>query len=718
MSERAMVPGRTDPRMAGQPGRTASGLGQPAPAPGGFIGRHPGWSAVIAVAAVLLVWLIVADWPAGLTAALGRKRVVLNAVLNGITLGGLYFLVASGFTLIFGLMRNVNLAHGTLYLLGGYIGYVVGSATGSWLLAFAAAALAAALLGLVLQVAVFRRMEGQDLRQTLVTIGISICIGDLMLWVFGGDFYQIQAPDALLGAVQLPIVVATKSNGAAVLMTYPRVRLVVFAASVAIGVLMWLALNRTRIGMMIRAGVDDRDMLAASGKPVQLVFAAVFAFGAGLAGLAGVVGGTFQSLAPGEDTHFLLASLVVVIVGGMGSIPGAALGALLIGLSEQVGIVYAPAYSVVFTFLIMVAVLAFRPAGLLGRAVAPGRAGQAMPQLASAVRRPAPGAWPGVRPAPLVVAAALLLLPIAANGFFLVQVFGWALVLGLIALSLTLLAGYGGMVSLVQMTVAGIAGYMVAILGDSGIHTISLGWPWWVAVPVALAIAVAFGTLSGALAVRTAGIYTIMITLAIASAFFYFTLQNYAIFNGFTGFNRVLAPHALGVDWRAPVPFYYLALFWAGLGYLGVVRLRRVPFGLALQGARDNARRMAALGFNVTVHRVAAYAIASLMAAVGGVLLVWLNGEIAPGTAGVGPVIDILVIAVIGGIADPIGAFIGALIFVLLRTFASDALVAAGLDGQRFQLLIGLGFLLIVFFSPDGVLGLWARLRARRPARA
>ncbi len=293
---------------------------------------------------------------------------MLNAVLNGITLGGLYFLVASGFTLIFGLMKNVNLAHGTLYLLGGYLGYTISVATGSWLLAFVVAFLAAALLGIVLQLVIFRRMEGQDLRQTLVTIGVAIVVADLMLWIFGGDFYQIQTPDALYGATQLPVVVGAKSNGSAVYMTYPRVRLVIFAASVAIGVLMWLALNRTRIGLMIRAGVDDRDMLAASGVRIQRVFAAVFAFGAGLAGLAGVVGGTFQSLAPGEDTRFLLASLVVVIVGGMGSIPGAALGALLIGLSEQIGFIYIPTYTVVVTFLIMVLVLAFRPLGLLGKA--------------------------------------------------------------------------------------------------------------------------------------------------------------------------------------------------------------------------------------------------------------------------------------------------------------------------------------------------------------
>ena len=148
---------------------------------------------------------------------------------------------------------------------------------------------------------------------------------------------------------------------------YPMVRLVIFAAAVVIGIAMWLALNRTRVGMMVRAGVDDRDMLAATGVPIQLVFVVVFALGAGLAGIAGVVGGTFQSISPGEDTRFLLASLVVVIVGGMGSIPGAALGAVIIGLAEQLGSVYIPTYAIVVTFLIMVLVLALRPQGLLAR---------------------------------------------------------------------------------------------------------------------------------------------------------------------------------------------------------------------------------------------------------------------------------------------------------------------------------------------------------------
>jgi len=328
--------------------------------------RHPIWTAVFVLGAAVLLWAIFAPWPDWLVDLAGRKKLFLNALFNGITLGALYFLVASGFTLIFGLMRNVNLAHGSLYMLGGYIGYEVADATGWWILSFLAAFVVVGALGVVLQVAVFRRMEGQDLKQTLVTIGISIVLADLMLWVWGGDFYTILTPAWLTGPVDLPLITGiSRRTGEYMYLSYPIVRLVILVAAIAIGVGMWLALNRTRIGMLIRAGVDDREMLAATGVRIQRVFVLVFAFGAGLAGMAGVIGGTFQSVAPGEDIRFLLASLVVVIVGGMGSIPGAALGALLIGLAEQFGSVYAPTYAVVLTFLIMVLVLAFRPQGLI-----------------------------------------------------------------------------------------------------------------------------------------------------------------------------------------------------------------------------------------------------------------------------------------------------------------------------------------------------------------
>jgi branched-chain amino acid transport system permease protein len=329
--------------------------------------KSPLANILIVLAAALLLWLFLAAWPDWLTALIGAKKLFVTTIFNGVTLAGLYFLVASGFTLVFGLMRNVNLAHGSLYLFGAYVGFTVAEATGYWLIGVAAGFLAAAIAGALMQILVFRRMEGDELRQTLVTIGISIVAADLMLAVWSGNTYQFTTPAWLDGAVKTPIILAYRSNGAPVPMTYPFFRLVVLFAAVVIGIGLWLVLNRTRIGIMIRAGVDDRGMLSAAGVNVHVVFAIVFAIGAGLAGFAGVVGGTALSIAPGEDVRYLLASLVVVIVGGMGSITGAAIGALLIGLAEQIGLAYFPTYGIVLTFIIMVAVLAFRPQGIIGR---------------------------------------------------------------------------------------------------------------------------------------------------------------------------------------------------------------------------------------------------------------------------------------------------------------------------------------------------------------
>lgn len=315
--------------------------------------RHQRQGLIALVGLALLAGLLLTFGTGGI-----NLRLFALTLMNGLTLAGLYFLVASGFTLVFGLMRNVNLAHGSLYLFGGYIGYSTAALTGSWLLGVAVGFLATALIGLLLQSLVFRHMEGQALRQTLVTIALSIIAADLMLAYWGPIAYQFRIPDWLFGAVPIP--------GAGV--RYPTYRVAVLVAAVVIGVLLWLFLNRTRIGLMIRAGVDDRDMLAATGVNVQQVFCVTFAIGAGLAGLAGVLGGSYLSLAPGEDMRFLLASLIVVIVGGMGSITGAAVGALLIGLTEQFGLAYAPTYAPVYVFLIMVLVLAFRPRGILGQA--------------------------------------------------------------------------------------------------------------------------------------------------------------------------------------------------------------------------------------------------------------------------------------------------------------------------------------------------------------
>jgi branched-chain amino acid transport system permease protein len=335
-------------------------------------------------------------------------------------------------------------------------------------------------------------------------------------------------------------------------------------------------------------------------------------------------------------------------------------------------------------------------------------AGRAAVRTAGAPRAPRRRFTNPVRPRHVIVLALLLAYPWLVPPFFTFQIGAQSLALGLIALSLTFLAGSGGMISLAQMTVAGLAGYMLAIFGTAATDGVTLGWPWGLAVLVAIVVAVLAAAGIGWLSVRTEGIYTIMITLAIGVAFYYLALQNYAVFNGFQGMQKVFPPTLAGIYWRDPRPFYYLALACALAGYLFVVYLLRTPFGIALQGIRDNPRRMHALGFNVTAHRVAAYAVAGALAAVGGVLFTWYNGLVTPGSVGTGWLINILIIAVLGGMRHPVGAFLGAIVFVLLQNFAIDVF-----NRERFNLVIGVVFLVIVLFSRDGLLGWWAALSAR-----
>lgn len=326
------------------------------------------------------------------------------------------------------------------------------------------------------------------------------------------------------------------------------------------------------------------------------------------------------------------------------------------------------------------------------------------------MRRLFSGSWSfsDIHPASYIAAVFLLAYPAFTSDFFTYQIGAYSLLLGTVGLSLMMLAGYGGMVSLSQLTVAGFAGYMVAILGENSVGVMGLGWPWWLTTIAAVLSAATFSAFVGAVSVRTEGIYTIMITLAVAVAFFYFVRQNYGLFNGFTGYAGVEPPILFGIYWRDPIPFYYLTLAVSAGFFFAVIYAARSTFGLSLQAIRDNPRRMRALGYNVTLHRIAAYFFSGIIAGTAGVLLVWFNGRISPGSVGVDVVIDILVIAVVGGMRHPIGPFLGAIAFVLLENFAIDLI-----DRERFNTVIGVAFLLIVLFSPDGLLGLYEKAKAK-----
>jgi branched-chain amino acid transport system permease protein len=332
---------------------------------------------LLALVAFPVIWVLFIASGTTFGPAVSDPKDFLITLLNGITAAALYFIVASGFTLIFGLMRVVNMAHGAFFLLGGYIALRLqrdmvggGGALGlssaqvsfaQWVLPGLAAVAIVAGAGLIMQQLFLRWNQGQDLRQALITIAISIILADQMLAHFGGVAEDISWPGTFDKFVNLHVYG----------IQYTLTRLVILIIGLAVGGALWFWLKKTRTGMVIRAGVDDRDMVSAMGINIQLTFAIAFTVGSGLAGLGGVIGGSFASLAPGVDANWLLNSLVVVIIGGMGSLGGAAIGALLLGLTTNFAAAYLPAdytyYSIIFTFVLLAIVLAVRPLGLFGR---------------------------------------------------------------------------------------------------------------------------------------------------------------------------------------------------------------------------------------------------------------------------------------------------------------------------------------------------------------
>jgi branched-chain amino acid transport system permease protein len=335
---------------------------------------------LVAIAALVVIWIAIK--------AADNFSQFVTVTLNGLSLSALYFVVASGFTLIFGLMRVVNMAHGSLYLLGGYLalnfqqklfqedsgGLNLSLSAGGgggggeydligWLVPLLMGVLIIGVIGVALQQLFLRWNQGQDLRQALITIAISVIAADQMLAAYGGIAKDVKAPSSFPESVS----VSTVHVG------FFRLVIVVGSA-LLIGLGLWLLIKRTRYGKIVRAGVDDRDMVSALGINVQLVFAGAFFIGAMLAGYGGVLGGTMLSLQPGEDTAFLLNSLIVVIIGGMGSLAGAAIGAIALGLVDAYADVYLifgdtdlTNYSILLTFALLVIVLAVRPLGLFGR---------------------------------------------------------------------------------------------------------------------------------------------------------------------------------------------------------------------------------------------------------------------------------------------------------------------------------------------------------------
>jgi branched-chain amino acid transport system permease protein len=611
---------------------------------------------------------------------------ILVQFLTGLASAASLFLVAVGLSIIFGVTRIVNFAHGSFYMLGAYVAYSLVEALGGGALGFWGAVLLAALavgaIGVVVEVLVLRRIyRAPELFQLLATFGVVLVVQDLAQWIWG--------PEDLLGP-QAPGLDGSVTIAGEQLPEYD-LALIVLSPLVLGG--LWLLFRRTRWGTLVRAATQDREMVAALGVNQAWLFTSVFFLGAFLAGLGGAAqlpkGGADLLI----DLNIIAAAFVVVVVGGMGSITGAFLAAVLIGELNAFGILVFPEITLVLMFLVMAVVLVIRPWGLLGRPEAPdqARAGPAEPLLVPA-RKPHRWAW-------LALFAVLLVLPAIAGDFALVLSME-ILIAALFAYSLHFIMGPGGLVSFGHAAYFGLGAYGSALLVQH------LALPMELALAAAPLAAGLGALLFGWFCVRLSGVYLAMLTLAFAQITWSVAFQWY----GFTGGDDGL----LGVwpaDWAsARAAYYYLVLV---LTTGGIVFLRGVVFarfGYALRAGRDSPLRCDAIGIDVRRQRWLAFALAGALAGLAGGLYAFSKGSVFPDELSIPRSVDGLVMVLLGGVQTLSGPLFGAAAFTWLQDTISRL--------EFWRLILGVTIIVLVVLFPQGLGGVFRQLEERLHAGA
>ena len=606
-------------------------------------------------------------------------------LLNGLAGASSLFMVAAGLSLIFGVTRIVNFAHGSFYMLGIYaayslVGWISGNA-GFWL-ALPLAALAVGALGALVEIVLLRRIyKAPELFQLLATFALVLVIRDAVLWLWG--------PEELLGPRAPGLAGSVEILGR----QFPAYDLfLIFVGPVVLG-LVWLLLTRTRWGTLVRAATQDREMLGALGVNQAWLFTAVFALGSMLAGLGGALQLPREPANLDMDLSAIGSAFVIVVVGGMGSIPGAFVAALLvaelkaiciwIGVVEILGVTVSfSKLTLVVEFLVMAVVLVVRPWGLLGRRQAPQR-NQGPPE---APIRPAGLALKALA---ALLAASLLALPwLAGDAPYITVLMTDLLVAALFAASLHFIMGPAGMHSFGHAAYFGLGAYAAALLVRSA--QVPMG------VAVALApVAAGLGALIvGWFCVRLSGVYLAMLTLAFAQIAWAVVYQ----WDDFTGGSNGLTG-VWPAQWLAAQNGYYY--FCLALAALGVWLLRRFlfsPFGYAMRAGRDSPLRSDAIGIDVQRVQWAAFTIAGVFAGLAGVLFAFSKGSISPDVMHVGKSVDALVMVLLGGVQTLSGPVVGAATFTWLQDTVSR-------NTDYWRAMLGGIILILVLLFPQGIAG-------------
>ncbi|HVP78478.1 MAG TPA: ABC transporter permease [Thermodesulfobacteriota bacterium] len=607
----------------------------------------------------------------------------LTHIVNGLSFGMLLFVLAAGLSLIFGLCRIVNLSHGSFYLLGGYIGFSTVRFTGNFLLAVLLSMLSMAILGILTERFLLRRFRVKPLAQVLLTFGLIFVFQDAALWIWGG------APILLK---KLPILTgATNLFG----FYYPTYRLLILLIGLVILFFLWWLLIRTRLGVFIRAAVDDGEMANGVGIRMNFLMTMAFGFGTLLTGLAGSIGAPFLGVYPGLDIEVLLYAMAVVIVGGLGSLKGSFLGALMVGLVDSMAKALWPETGMFSMFALMAIVLILKPTGLFGLPVAPPSHASVSEEVFLEALPSSSGLLPGSRGRGWIIAGCLvvagLVCPTVLSTYY-VRLFTLALIWAIFAMSLDLILGLGGIISLGHAVFFGISAYAI------GLSARFLTPNPFLQIALALFVSAFAALVLGWLLLRSRGVYFMMLTIAFSQVFRAISHSWRSVTGGGDGLSGFVRPL-----WMTSVEtFYYFALFVFVAVFLFLRFFVKSRVGISLIGIRESEKRMTSLGYPVDRIKLLSFVVSGGLGGIAGLLNVYFNGYVSPDYFSMDTSAQAIIMIILGGAGTLIGPILGSFFVVYMQNILSAVM-------ERWTLVLGILFILVVIGAPAGVVGLWKK---------
>jgi branched-chain amino acid transport system permease protein len=629
---------------------------------------------------------------------------VLSVFVIGLSYGLVLFLVATGLSLTMGLMRIVNMAHGALYMFGGYVGLWVAKQSNFWFGALAAAA-ACGLIGLVLEMGFLRKLYKREESQVLLTIGFIYILMDAAQWIWTSYPMAGPVPSILSGSVQV---------GSSAIPTY---RLFLIGFGLLMAVLLWLFQDKTKVGARVRAGMDKGEVASALGINLKVLFTGVFVLGALVAGLSGLMGAKITGVKVGNGWEILLHSLIVVVVGGAGSIQGALLGGTLLGLLDAFGKAYFPSVAAYIMYIALIVILLVRPSGLLGRKFSGGDSGENLERArvytkGAHKRLGAAGLAAGARPVwqtllkrylPYVlVLVVLTAVPPLFSGFPQF-IFTKVLIFGIFAMSLDLIMGYTGLLSFGHAAYLAMAGYVTGILTlRYGVHS------FWLVLLIALAITAALAAVIGFLSLRVSGVYFLLVTMGFGQLLAVVADKWYSMTGGKDGMPGIKRPDlGWNVDWTN-LKYYFFVLAFFVFTYVVLKRMTRSGFGRTLTGIRENEPRMKSLGYNTWASKYTTIIIAGVFAGLAGIFYAQLYGTMVPRHFGLEYSALPMLMVIMGGGATLWGPCLGAAVIVLFEWLLTQSPFARWVAErwhtfpQRWWMWLGILFVVCVVFLRGG----------------